>query len=358
MKDIAEDLGLSVVTVSKVFNNHLDIGAATRARVLRRMKELNYQPSLHAQGLVSGRTMMVGLIVPDLVHAFFSEVAQSISDVLQKRGYDLVITSSEEDPELERSKIEQMIRRRVDVLLVASCQSDPASLKKVIEQKVPLILIDRSFKGFETNFVGTDDVHVGEMATEHLIGLGRRIIGHIGGQTVSTSNDRLAGYKKALARHKIALSDKYIVRRTLGDQAADKTGREAMERLLLMRPRPDAVFCFNDPAAIGAMNAILVAGLRIPADIAIIGCGNIRYAESFRVPLSSVDIPCKILGEYAGEIALQMTSSKKLARTRKMLVSPKLVIRESSRVANANSSAPPKAHRSSSKAATKTKVGR
>jgi len=332
MKDIAEDLGLSVVTVSKVFNNHLDIGAATRERVLRRMKELNYQPSLHAQGLASGRTMMVGLIVPDLVHAFFSEVAQSISDVLRKKGYGLVIASSDEDPELERSEIEQMIRRRVDVLIVASCQSDPESLKKVVEQKVPLVLIDRSFKGFEANFVGTDDVHVGEMATEHLIGLGRRIIGHIGGQTVSTSNDRLAGYKKALAHHKIALSEKYIVRRTLGDQAADTTGREAMERLLQVSPRPDAVFCYNDPAAIGAMNAILAAGLRIPEDIALIGAGNIRYAESFRVALSSVDIPRKALGEYAGEIALQMAGKKKPVKTRKLLVSPKLVIRESSQV--------------------------
>jgi LacI family transcriptional regulator len=333
MKDIAEDLGLSVVTVSKVFNNHLDIGAATRERVLRRMKELNYQPSLHAQGLASGRTMMVGLIVPDLVHAFFSEVAHSISDVLRTKGYGLLIASSDEEPELERSEIEQMLRRRVDVLMIASCQSDSNSVRRILDQKVPLILVDRNFKDLRANFVGTDDVQVGEMATEHLIGLGRRNIAHIGGQTVSTSNDRLAGYRKALARHQIELSEKYIVRRTLGDKAADNTGRKAMEKLLLLKPRPDAVFCYNDPAAIGAMNAILAAGLRIPEDIAIVGCGNIRYADSFRVPLSSVDIPRKTLGEYAGEIALQMTGKTKPTRTKTMLVSPRLVIRESTQVA-------------------------
>jgi LacI family transcriptional regulator len=333
MKDIAEDLGLSVVTVSKVFNNHLDIGAATRERVLRRMKELNYQPSLHAQGLASGRTMMVGLIVPDLVHAFFSEVAHSISDVLRKKGYGLLIASSDEEPELERSEIEQMLRRRVDVLMIASCQSDPDSLRRIMEQKVPLILVDRNFKDLHANFVGTDDVHVGEIATEHLIGLGRRIIAHIGGQTVSTSRDRLAGYRKALARHNIKLSEKYIVMRTLGDKAADNTGRKAMEKLLLLNPRPDAVFCYNDPAAIGAMNAILAAGLRIPEDIAVIGCGNIRYADSFRVPLSSVDIPRKTLGQYAGEIALEMTGKTKPKRASAMLVSPRLVIRESTQLA-------------------------
>jgi len=332
MKDIAEDLGISVVTVSKVFNNHHDISASTRERVLQRMKELNYQPSLHAQGLASGRTMMVGLIVPDLVHAFFSEVAKSISDVLRKQGYALMIASSDEEPELERREIEQMIRRRVDVLIVASCQSDPESLRRVLEQKVPLLLIDRSFPDFEAHFIGADDLQVGEMATEHLIGLGRRVIGHIGGQKVSTSNGRMAGYRNALARHGIDLPERYIIRRTLGDKSGDTTGRHAMEKLLLLDPRPDAVFCYNDPAAIGAMNAILAAGLRIPEDIAVIGCGNIRYSESLRVPLSSVDIPRRTLGARAGEVALEMTEGKRPLRAKRILVTPKLVVRESTRL--------------------------
>jgi LacI family transcriptional regulator len=128
-----------------------------------------------------------------------------------------------------------------------------------------------------------------------------------------------------------------------------------MERLLQVRPRPDAVFCYNDPAAIGAMNAILAAGLRIPEDIAIIGCGNIRYAESFRVPLSSVDIPRKSLGEYAGEIALQMTGKKKPVKTRKMLVSPKLVIRESSQVSKVSHAAGKKPGTRASKAIAQVK---
>jgi LacI family transcriptional regulator len=101
----------------------------------------------------------------------------------------------------------------------------------------------------------------------------------------------------------------------------------------MLKARPDAVFCYNDPAAIGAMNAILAAGLRIPEDIAIIGCGNIRYADSLRVPLSSVDIPRKTLGQYAGEIALQMTGKTNPTQTKTMLVPPRLVIRESSQIA-------------------------
>jgi LacI family transcriptional regulator len=330
MKDIAEELGISVVTVSKVFNNHKDISAATRERVLRRMKELNYQPSLHAQGLASGRTLMVGLIVPDLVHAFFSEIAKSISDSLRKKGFGLVIASSNEEPELEQQEIEQMMRRRVDVLILASCQSNSKSVLRVKEQKVPLILIDREFTGFDSHFVGTDDVLVGELATEHLIATGRRRIAHIGGQQVSTSKGRLLGYRRAMARHGLVVPPAYVIRRRRGDYSGDKTGQQAMERLLRLTPRPDAVFCYNDPASIGAMNAILAAGLRIPEDIAIVGSGNIRYADSFRVPLSSVDVNRQALGEEAGNLALQLAAGAKGMRHSKIIVPPVLVVRLSS----------------------------
>lgn len=330
MKDIADELGISVVTVSKVFNNHKDISAATRERVLRRIKELNYQPSLHAQGLASGRTLMVGLIVPDLVHAFFSEVAKSISDTLRLKGFGLVIASSDEEPELERRELEQMMRRRVDVLIVASCQSKPEGLRQIALQKVPLILIDREFRGHAAHFVGTNDVLVGDMATEHLIAQGRRRIAHIGGQQVSTSTGRLQGYKNALERHGISVPKAYMVRRKRGDESGDRTGQQAMERLLRVRPRPDAVFCYNDPAAIGAMNAILASGLRIPEDIAIIGSGNIRYAESFRVPLSSMDISRTLLGAKAGELALKLAAGIADGRPRKVIVPPRLIARQSS----------------------------
>jgi len=353
MKDIANELGISVVTVSKVINNHRDISPATRERVLRRIKELNYQPSLHAQGLAFGRTKMVGFVVPDLIHAFFSEVAQSISEVLRKKGYSLLVASSDEDPELENQEIRQMILRRVDVLIVASCQTDSATFKNVVQEKVPLILIDRSFANFDGHFVGTDDVLLGELATNHLIALGRRRIAHISGHKVSTANDRLEGYKRALARHKIPFAAKYVIARSLGDKAGDESGKLAMEKLLALNPRPDAVFCYNDPAAIGAMNAILAAGLRIPEDVALVGSGNIRYAESLKVPLSSVDVPRNSLGEQAGELALKLTTPQKDLRNKKIIIQPKLIIRQSTR----DSQPPPtKPRKSASKSSKRTRL--
>ena len=332
MKDIAQDLGVSLVTVSKVLNNHLDIGEATRERVLKRMKELNYQPSLHAQGLASGHSFMVGLIVPDLVHAFFSEVAKSLSGVIRKRGFGLVISSSNDDEKLEKEEIAMMVRRRVDVLIVASCQEAAKGFDE-IAREVPLILLDRKFKGLDASFVGTDDVLVGEMATDHLIKMGYRRIAHIGGKKTSTSLGRLQGYKNSLARHKIKVPDTYTVHRKRSDESGDTTGRHAMEKLLKLRPRPDAVFCFNDPAAIGAMNAILAAGLSIPRDIGVIGAGNIRYAESFRVPLSSIDVSSVSLGENAGSLALQLADSKNAASPTSVIIQPKLIVRDSSKKA-------------------------
>lgn len=330
MKDIAQDLGVSVVTISKVFNNHRDISAATRERVLRRMRELNYQPSLAAQGLASKQSFMVGLIVPDLVHVFFSEIAQSIVGVIRRRGLGLVISSSNDDYRIEQEEIGLMVRRRVDALVLASCQDDSKSLFEVAKE-VPLILLDRRFADLKVNFVGTDDVLVGQIATEHLIQMGYRRIAHIADGKASTGIGRLEGYKNALSRHKIAVSEKYILQRNLSDDSGDTTGRQAMEKILKMRPRPDAVFCFNDAAAIGAMNAIITAGLRIPEDIALIGVGNIRYAESFKVPLSTVEVSRRALGEAAGKLALQLTVDKKPMRPKSIVTQPKLIVRDSSR---------------------------
>lgn len=340
MKDIASALGVSVVTVSKVLNDHPDISQATRERVLACMKQLNYQPNLTARGLVMGRSYIIGLIVPDLIHAFYSELAKGLSSILRKKGYGLVISSSEESPELEQQEIAQMLARRVDVLLLASCQSDAAQLEVIEQQGTPYVLIDRRLNDKQDKrdqqpyFVGTDDELAGELATQHLVDLGRRTIAHIGGRDVSPSRDRGKGYQRVLARNGIELSPEYIVELSRGDESAHLTSYKAMEKLLALHPRPDAVFCYNDPAAIGAISAVLDAGLKVPQDIAIAGCGNIPYAPFLRVPLTSVDQSAFHLGEEAARLALGIVNprdgrEKILPRTKSIVLKPKLIVRES-----------------------------
>jgi LacI family transcriptional regulator len=182
LKDIARDLGVSVVTVSKVLRGNADIGEETRKRVLKRMKELNYQPNMMARGLASGRTYTVGLVVPDLVHPFFAEFAKSLSGVLRTNNRALILTSSEEDPEVERKEIRTLLNRGVDVFMIASCQANLRNFYELGDDRTPYILFDRNFPHLAAHFVGSDDVLVGEMATNHLIDIGRKRIAHIGGK--------------------------------------------------------------------------------------------------------------------------------------------------------------------------------
>jgi LacI family transcriptional regulator len=329
MKDIARDLGVSVVTVSKVLRNHSDIGEETRKRVLKRIKELNYKPNLAARSLVTGRTYAVGLIVPELVHPFFAELAKGLSPVLRKKGYGLVIACSEGDPDLEQDEIDQLLARRVDALIIASTQQSPEFFKRIEEQGTPYVLVDRKFNGWDAHFVGIDDEAAGHIATKHLIEQGFKRIAHIGGQNVSTANGRVAGYRRALAEHSIEVPSQYVVRRKSGDHAGDVTGYESMQKLLQLTPPPDAVFCYNDPTATGALKAVLERGLRIPEDVALIGCGNTFYAHLLRVPLSSVSQDTESLGEKAGKLALSLVGTKSKIKPRTVLLEPKLVARES-----------------------------
>ena len=329
MKDIARDLGVSVITISKVLRNHPDIGDETRQRVLTRVKELDYRPNLAARSLVTGRTYLVGLVVPDLLHPFFAEIAKSLSDVLRESGYYLIVTSSEEDPNLEEQEIDHLLARRLDTLIIASCRSTVDLFFRIEKQQTPYVLIDRSLPGLSANFVGVDDDAVGMLATGHLIDIGCKKIAHIRGPETSPSIRRMEGYKRALIRAGLKVSDAYIIAERKGDVGTKQRGAEAMGQLLSLKPRPDGVFCFNDPLAMGAMNYALDQGLRIPEDIAVIGCGNLHYDDSLRVPLSSIDQHSRRIGEEAARLAITILNSKVPPKPETVVLRPELIVRRS-----------------------------
>lgn len=329
LKDIAKDLQLSVVTISKVLRDHPDISEETRERVLRRMKELNYRPNLAARALVTGRSYIIGLVVPDLVHPFFGLIAKALAGVLREKGYSLVLSSSEGDPGIERQEIDRLLARGVDAMIVASAQWQADGFQQIQEGDIPFILIDRHFSGLADHFVGVDDEQVGRLATNHLIEIGCRHLAHIGGPDVSTAIGRAAGFRQALQDAGVALTPEYIISREPGNGAADNTGYAEMKRLLRLNPRPDGVFCYNDPTAMGAMKAILDAGLAIPDDIAVVGCGNITYSDFLRVPLTTIDQQSESIGENAAALALSLLDKRRIALPRRVLLDPKLVVRAS-----------------------------
>lgn len=329
MKDIAKDLGLSVVTVSKVLRDHPDIGEETRKRVLQRVKELDYEPNILARSLVTGRSYLVGLIVPGLIHPFFAEVAKGLSQAILAKGYSLIVSSSEEDAELEAREIRHLLARRLDALVIASSGTDTQIFRRMRNQSQPFILIDRAFEGFDADFVGIDDVAAGRMATSHLIEMGRRHIAHISGRENSTGVRRRQGYLDALRAHKLPVREDYIISRDFVDTDSHQQGAEATRQLLKSKPRPDAIFCYNDPMAIGALNVILDAGLRVPEDISLVGCGNLSYNEWLRVPLTSIDQRSHLIGQRAGEILLRVLDGRDGPEPKKVVLEPSLIVRAS-----------------------------
>jgi LacI family transcriptional regulator len=332
LKDIADELGVSVVTVSRALRDRPDIAKETKAKILERVKQLNYRPNLMARSLVTGRSSLIGLVVPDLIHPFFTEIAKSLAAALRKRDYFLIVSSSESDPQLEHDEIEHMLAHHLDCFVVASCQKETESLRRIVEASVPLVLIDRSFAGFASNFIGVNDHRAGEMAAEHLIAQGCKRIAHIRGPLTNVGNSRADGYRDALRKHGLPIPENYVV--TCGeasDSDGETRGKRAMEEILALKPRPDGLFCFNDTVAVGAMVGAIDAGLRIPKDMAIVGCGNFHYSSKLRVPLSSVDQKSKEIGERTAKMIFSLLE-KPSSRPRTVVLEPELIVRASSQL--------------------------
>jgi len=333
MKDIAQDLGLSQVTVSKVLRDHPDISEETRQRVLRRVDELDYRPNELARGLATGRSYLVGLIVPGILHSFFAEIAIGLSSMISAKGYSLIVASSEERKDVEQEQIRKLLARRLDALVIASSGAGTELFEQMDKQSQPYVLIDRELPGLNANFIGVDDIKAGFIATKHLCEIGRRRIAHIAGRANSTAAPRrLEGYTMALEQLGILYREDYVVHGAFADTDSTEQGYEAMNALLELANPPDAVFCHNDPLAIGAMNSVFDAGLEIPKDVAIIGCENLDFNSSLRVPLSSVDQQSTKLGEQAGQLILDILRAKKKQDIQRIILEPKVVVRASTKI--------------------------
>jgi LacI family transcriptional regulator len=327
MKRIAAELGVSTTTVSKVLNHHADIGTATRARVLARVEELGYRPNAVARSLTLRRTHTLGVVIPDLMHSFFVEIVAGIEAAVSARGYGLLLCSSSEDPRKERSELEMLRARQVDGIVLASAHPSNTDVLGRITATGALVMIDRDdYPRLRCHRVLTDDEEVGRLATGHLIERGRRAVAHIAGPPIVHAMRRESGYRETLRSRGLRLRPGLIARGGF----MDADGYRAMKQLLELRPRVDAVFAANDPAAIGAMKAIWDAGLRIPDDIAVVGAGDIAHGDLLRVPLTTVGWSKEGLGRQAAELLLDQMGPHPGGPFRRVIMPPQLVLRASS----------------------------
>lgn len=326
LADIARALGVSKMTVSRAINNHPEISPETRARILDAAQRMNYRPNQFARALTTNRSYLLGVVVPDLMHSYFAEICRGVEAIAKPLGYQNLICSTDEDVANEESEVEALLPRTDGLILASSASLEETKFyKRLTRERAKIVLIDRQLEGIKCPSVTTDDVKVGSLATEHLLSLGHRRVGHLKGTVASTAALRFAGHKEALAKHHVAFDSALV--RECGFTEAD--GYRAMKEWIRHGDFPSAIFAANDPAAIGAMSAIAEAGLKIPEDIAIVGGGNIHYGDMLRVPLTTVAWSTAEMGQAAARLVIDLVEGKRGIKEQHVIVEPELVVRAS-----------------------------
>lgn len=331
LKDIADDLNLSKMTISKVLRGQTDISAATKARVLQRVKELKYIPNITASSLRTGQTMTMGLIVPSMGESHLAEIAGGVADVIRSDGYGLIVGDTRNDPELEQRQIELFLSHQVDALLIVSPQETSTFFAQMHRpKKMHLVFVNCRPTGTTEGFVGVQEEAVGHIACEHLINTGCKRIAYLRGPRTVTGDLRCDGFRHAFGDRGLVFQPNLIIDSMGTGESEYRCGFDAMVKLLGRRGRPDGVMAYSDMIAVGAMDAALSLGVKIPEEMIFVGSGNDVLLCEMRTPLSSIDIAGREIGQKAGRMALRLIGEGKASGSRKVLVAPRLVKRASS----------------------------
>lgn len=337
LSDIAETVGVTPMTVSRVINRNGYVSDETRKKVLKAVKELNYRTNGLARNLKRQRTETVGLVLGDISNPYSTELARAVRETLIMRGYNLFICISEHSAKEDIVAFESLVNHSVDGIIVATRANEGGDkyLRGIVESNVPVVVIGRDFQHEDVDFVAADNLIGGFEATRHLIDLGHQRIGFIGATLSGGSSlKRLQGYLNALEEHNIEVDERLITGRKeaiseVPGYSTEEIGYEGMKRLLSLPNPPSAVFARNDFTAIGAMTAIKEAGLRIPEDIAIVGFDDIPLATHTSPSLTTVRQPMKLQGQYAAEMLLQRIENEDEIKRRTRILNCELIIRDS-----------------------------
>lgn len=331
LKSLASALDLSPSTVSRALHDHPDINPKTKERVLSLAKELNYEINSIAQGLKKRRTNIIGVIIPEIKHDFFSRIISGIEKVAYKAGFVILVCESSEDVEREIVNSQVLAANRIAGLLVSiSENTQSASHFESLQSKgIPIVFFDRVCENFNACQVVVDDYGGAFKAVEYLILSGYQRIAHIAGpQQILMSRQRYRGYIDALKKHHRPIIDEHIIFGGLNE----KFGIEGIKQLIDISPRPDALFAVNDPVALGAFGVLKKNGLRIPDDIAIIGFSNNRICSFLRPSLTTVDQPGQEIGSVAASLLIDQIHSLDSETDfypKTEILSTKLIIRQS-----------------------------
>jgi len=330
IKDIANVLNISAAAVSKALHNDSRISEKTKKAVRQVAENLNYQPNHLASALRSGKSKLVGVIVPKTNSNFFSATIHNIEEVLNKEGYNIIITQSNESYKKECENIDTLLFTQVDGIIVSMANEtvDLQHFEKVKQAGIPLITFDRGENDLNVDYIGIDDYDSSHRIVDHLVEQGCKRIAHIGGfKHTRIYNNRIRGYIDALEKHNLPLEKELLLESNLSTE----DGRNKMQELLALDNKPDAVYIAGDYAALGALQVLNEKNIKIPDEIALVGFGDEPFANMVTPKMTSVNQHSYQIGKIAAEKFLEYTKQNQIQQTlQKHILKAKLIIRESS----------------------------
>lgn len=333
IKDIARELNVSSSTVSRALKDYPGISDETKRKVRELADKMNYRPNAIALSLQKGRSFTIGVIIPEVVHFFFSTVISGIEEVAFARGYKVILTQTNEKLVREKSSIDTMLSNQIDGVLVSFSKETTEfdHFSSLLDKGFPIVFFDRVPDISNAITVTVNDYSGAYEATKHLLHQGYRKIVHLSGpNNLKISKERSRGYQDALLDHGFTPDPSFIIECNRGtDDESQKIVNEILQSFPI---KPDAFFANNDMAAVGAMLACKAAGLRIPEDVGIVGFSNWQFCSMIDPSLSSVSQPGFNIGAKATEILLDLIEKKiQLHETNNSVVlETELLIRKSS----------------------------
>jgi LacI family transcriptional regulator len=306
VRDVAVAARTSVATVSRVLNNSGYFAEDTRARVLKATEELNYQPSLRAKGLRQKLSYTIGLLIPNLLNAYYTALADTISQLLTRAGYQLLLSSTRDDPDLEQTTLRQLIGHDVDGLLWVPTVGDKKTVDVLLSQNIPCVSIVRRVEGDRLDTIVFEDLTGSLAAVNYLLQLGHRRIGFIGGDiNYNSNNDRLQGYLKALKEACLEVDETLI---KIGS-VRDSWGSIAADQLLRMPEPPTALFAASNAIIPGVMKMLLQHEVRIPKEMSLICFDDLDWFTFSNPSISAISISHERIAEAAVDLLLQRIES-------------------------------------------------
>lgn len=334
LKQIAETLGISITTVSKALKNYPDVSEKTKQSVLDLANNLQYTPNSFAVNLRMKESKTIGLIIPEVVHHFFSSVVNGIIAEAEKNGYLVIILQSNESIDLEKKQVELLINKRVDgiILSLSNESNDDLHLKEIVRREIPLVQFDKIAKLIPSSKVIINDQKAAFEATEHLIHKGCKKIAHIRGP-VNPQNaiDRFLGYKKALESNNIPFDPKLVY---TCKNVTFEEGKEFAEQIINDHPDVDGIFVITDLVAVGVLAHLNEINVKVPEKIKIIGFSNWFMSQVITPKLSTVDQPSYEMGVQSFKLLLEEMSANKEIKSfspKTIELTTTIIERESSR---------------------------